>query len=126
VFPAFGIPVLVAALTVHSPIHIATCEISAPIRDLHLGTDIGTTVTGGYNLHVRFADGGNQPIKRVVFALNDESTVVDAGTFSPRVTIDHRFDLMPNNADACSVGSATFADGTQWSARATDPVANHD
>jgi hypothetical protein len=89
-----------------------------------LGTDIGTTVTGGYNLHVRFADSGNQPIERVVFALNDGSTVVDAGTFSPRVTIDQTFELMPNNADGCSVGSATFADGTQWSARATDPVAS--
>jgi hypothetical protein len=74
-----------------------------------LGTDIGTTVTGGYNLHVRFADSGNQPIERVVFALNDGSTVVDAGTFSPRVTIDQTFELMPNNADGCSVGSATFA-----------------
>jgi hypothetical protein len=88
-----------------------------------LGTDIGTTVTGGYDLHVRFTDGGNQPIKRIVFALSDGTAVVDAGTFSPRVMIDHTFDLMLNNADACSVGSATFADGTQWSARATDPVA---
>ncbi len=123
VFPAFGIPVLVAALAVQSPVHIATCEISAPSPGLNMGTEIGTMETGGYLLHVRFTNGGNQPITRVVFALNDGSTVVDAGTFAPGMTIDHTFALMPSNADSCSVDSATFADGTQWSARTRNPVA---
>jgi hypothetical protein len=116
VFPAFGIPTLVAALAVQSPVHVATCEISAPTQELNLG-DVGPAVfTGGYELHVRFTNGGNQPITRIVFALNDGSTVVDAGTFTPGVTIKHTFDLTPTDADSCSVASATFADGTRWSA----------
>jgi hypothetical protein len=65
-------------------------------------------------LHVRFTNGGNQPIRRVVFGLSDGSTVVDAGTFAPGVTIDHTFYLSPTHADSCSVASASFADGTQW------------
>jgi hypothetical protein len=123
VFPAFGIPILVAALAVQSPVHVATCEVSAPTRDLNIGTDIGTTEIGGYQLRVRFTNGGNQPITRIVFALNDGSTVVDDGTFAPGVTIDHTFDLMPNNGDSCSVDSATLADGAQWSARPSASVA---
>jgi hypothetical protein len=114
VFPAFGIPTLVAALAVQSPVHVATCEISAPIQELNMGTDIGPTVAGRYELHVRFTNDGNQPITRVVFALNDGRTVVDAGTFAPGVTIDHKLDLMPNDADSCRADSATLADGTQW------------
>jgi hypothetical protein len=48
-----------------------------------MGTDIGTTETGGYDLHVRFADNGNKRIKRVVFTLNDGSTVVDTARSRP-------------------------------------------
>jgi hypothetical protein len=116
VFPAFGIPTLVAALAVQSPVHVETCDIFAPIIDLHMGTDIGTTETGAYNLRVRFANDGNQPITRVVFALNDGRTIVDAGTFAPGVMINHWFDLAPTNADSCHVESVTFADGTRWNA----------
>jgi Haemolysin-type calcium binding protein related domain len=81
-----------------------------------MGRDIGTTETGGYNLRVQFANAGNQPITRVVFALNNGKTVVDAGTFAPGVMIKHEFDLAPTNAGSCHVESVTFADGTQWNA----------
>jgi hypothetical protein len=113
---AFGIPILVAALAAQSPVHVATCAISAPPQGL--GREyVGTAVfTGDDELHVRFTNRGNQPVTRVVFALSDGSTVVDAGTFAPGVTIDHTFYLTPTDADSCSVASATFSDGTEWNA----------
>jgi hypothetical protein len=114
--PIFGIPALVTALATQQPVHLASCELSAPVRDLHMGTDIGTTIDGGYTLHVRFSDSAAEPLTRVVFELSDGSRIVDAGRFAPGVTIDHLFNLPPNTATSCSVGSATFADGTQWAA----------
>jgi len=106
---------------VQAPVHIASSEIVTPIQTLHMGKEIGPTVAGGYELHVRFTNDGNQPIKRIVFALNDGRTVVDAGNFAPGVTIDHTFDLPPCDADSCRVDSATFADGTQWKANGHAP-----
>src|SRR5713226_5036195 len=99
-----------------APVHIASSEIVTPIQTLHMGKEIGPTVAGGYELHVRFTNDGNQPITRIVFALNDGSTVVDAGTFAPGVTIDQTLDLARSDADSCTIESATFADGTQWKA----------
>jgi hypothetical protein len=114
---AFGIPTLVAALAMQSaPLHVSTEKVTAPVQELNMGSEIGTTVTGRYQLHVRFTNDGNQPIKRIVFAFDDGSRVVDAGTFAPGVTIDHTLDRTPSDADSCNVESATFADGTQWRA----------
>jgi hypothetical protein len=110
-----AIPVLVAALAM-PPVHVATCDISTPTPALNIGTDGVPMAGGGNELHVRFSNDGNQPITRIVFALNGGGTVVDAGTFAPGVTIDHRFDVIPSEADSCSVESATFADGTEWNA----------
>jgi hypothetical protein len=111
---AFGIPTLVAVLAVQPPVHLETCKIEAPVQQLHMGRDIGPTVTGGHELHVRFTNDGNQPITRIVFALNDGRTVADAGTFAPGVTIDQTLDLGPSDdADSGRVESVTFADGTQ-------------
>jgi hypothetical protein len=97
------------------PVHVETFKVAAPIQQLHTGRDIGPTVTAGEDqLHVRFTNDGDQPIKRVVFVLNDGTTVADVGTFAPGATIDHTFDLGPTDADMGSVESVTFADGTQW------------
>lgn len=115
-FLAFGIPTLVAALAMQPPVHVETCQVAAPIQQLNMGTDIGPTVTGGYELHVRFTNDRDQTITRIVFALNDGRTVADAGRFAPGATIDQTFDLAPTDADSGSVNSVTFADGTQWRA----------
>ena len=116
-FLAVGIPALVAALALEAPpIHVATTTITAPVQQLNVGSEIGLTVTGRYQLHVRFTNESNQPIKRVVFALNDGTRIVDVGTFSQGVMVDHTFDRVPDDADSCTLVSATFADGTQWRA----------
>jgi hypothetical protein len=114
--PLLGIPALVAALTVTQPVQLATCEISTPVANPHMGRDIGTTYDGNYSMRVRFTNTGAQPLTRIVFALNDGRTITDTGTFAPGVTIVHTFDLNPTAANACTVASATYADGMQWAA----------
>lgn len=67
-----------------------------------------------YQLRIQFSNDGDQPITRLVIALNDGRTVVDVGTFTPGIMIDHTFDIAPGEADSCSIASARFADGTEW------------
>jgi hypothetical protein len=125
--PAFGIPVLLTALamqspadtaafSMQSPVHIAACEVFGAPADLNIGNDGVPSAPAVSQLHVRFSNAGNQPIKRVVFTLNDGSHVVDAGTFTSGVTIDHDFDIAGDEASSCSVSSVTYADGSQWKA----------
>lgn len=114
--PVLGIPFLFVALSANPPVHVIKCVVSRPTMNVHMGTDIGTTESGNYDLHVRFVDRDDEPLTRVVFALNDGARVVDAGKFSPGVVIDHTFRLDPNTASSCNVSSATFADGTRWRA----------
>jgi hypothetical protein len=116
VLPVFGIPALVLALAVEPPARVATCEISHRTEDPNMGTDRGTTASGRNRLHVRFMNDGDESITHITFGLSDGSTVDDDGSFAPGTTIDHTFDITPNDADACSVESATFADGTRWHA----------
>ena len=113
---AIGVPVLVAALSMQPPVHVAACEISDPSPAFNIGSDGAATQTSEPTLHLRFSNEGTAPIKRIVFTLNDGTKVIDAGTFAPGVTIDHSFDIMQPDADSCSVTSATFADGEMWSA----------
>ncbi|HTJ28740.1 MAG TPA: hypothetical protein VMA36_21480 [Candidatus Limnocylindria bacterium] len=117
--PVFGAPVLAAALSAQAPVKLAACRVTAPVANLHMGRDIGTTYSGDYALHVRFSDVSRRPIKRVVFALNDGSTVTDAGTFSPGVKIRQTLDLSPTNGDSCDIRSVTFSDGTRWTTAPT-------
>jgi hypothetical protein len=111
-----GTVAFVTALAATQPVHLAECKVSAPVQDLHVGSDIGTSIEGRYELHVRFSDNTAEPIRRVVFELNDGSKIVDVGTFAPDVLIHHTFDLEPNTATSCAVTSATFADGARWTA----------
>jgi hypothetical protein len=65
------------------------------------------------------------PASRVVFAVNyrgDVEHVVDAGTFSPGVSIDHTFGQFTGLAflgvrpNSCRVAAVRFTDGTAWRA----------
>jgi hypothetical protein len=112
--PVFGSAALVAALTAEPPVKLTACEVSTPVKHLHMGRDIGTTYSGNYALHVRFSDVGRQPVTRVVFALSDGSKVAVRGTFSPGVSIRKTLELAPTNDDSCAVASVTFANGTRW------------
>jgi hypothetical protein len=63
---------------------------------------------------------------RVAFAVNyrgDAERVVDTGTFSPGVTIDHQFGQFTGLAylgtqpNSCRVAAIRFSDGTVWRAQ---------
>lgn len=111
-----AVSVLFAALAIHAPVDVATCEVLSPTPALNIGDDGVPSAQSGNQLHVRFSNRGDQPITRIVFDLDDGSRVVDAGTFAPGVTIDHTFDIGPGDANACTVDSVAFADRTEWKA----------
>jgi hypothetical protein len=109
------------AMTASQPIHIQACSVSAPMT-LETG-DAGYETYGGYNVRIRFVNTARQPVSRVTFRLNDGTAVVDRGTFSPNVPIDHTFfNVPPTEADSCGVSGARFSDGSSWDERVfTDP-----
>jgi len=103
------------------PVHVSTCDISTP-SFIPSGAATGTTMVGDYSLHVRFDDIAPQAIAQVTFALNDGTRVVDAGTFSRNITIDHVLALAPTPAQSCTVSSVRFADGTTWNTTAFQSI----
>jgi hypothetical protein len=110
--PVWG-TALVVALTAPSPVHVTRCDLWAPQTSINLN-GIPESV-GSYDLHVRFVNEGNQPIRRVVFVLPDGRHVVDAGKFAPGVMIDQQLPTGPEDDGAsCNVASVTFNDGTEW------------
>ncbi len=71
------------------------------------------------------------PIDRVVFVVNyrgDKEHVVDAGTFSPGVTINHQFGDFEGDAyigakpNSCRVAAVRFTNGTAWRASTVRPI----
>jgi hypothetical protein len=97
------------------PVTVASCQISDPVRvpsDAGLG---GFETIGAPQLHVRFSDTASEPISRIVFRLNDGTTVSDVGNFSPGVSIDHTLPLKDSNATSCAVDAVLLTDGTQIS-----------
>jgi hypothetical protein len=77
-------------------------------------------------LRIAFINRGPQVASRVAFLVNyrgDVQHVIDAGTFSPNVTIDHTFaDVFSGYAyigskpNACTVRVVRFSDGSTWRA----------
>jgi hypothetical protein len=114
VVPVLG-TVLLAALYSHAPVKVDACTVWTP--QTSVDQDGIPQTSGRYTLHVRFVDDADQPIRRIEFALSDGTRVVDAGKFSPGVTIDQMLAMRPDDGKACSVAAVTFADGTHWSAQ---------
>ena len=110
-------PLMLTALIGPSPappVALAKCEVSTPVT--LWGGDGDTPIVGGYGLQVRFSDTAPESISRVTFTLDDGTNVTDVGTFSPGVTINHKWPLASTGATSCSVTAVTFADGANWHA----------
>jgi hypothetical protein len=97
-----------------APINVASCRILRPVR-VSEANDSWIDTIRRYALHVRFSDIASEPISKVIFRLDDGTTVGDVGTFSPGVSIDHILPLKDMNAKSCAVDSVPLADGTQVS-----------
>jgi hypothetical protein len=89
----------------------------------------GSPYTDG--LSISYVNTADKVADRVVFGVNyrgDFERVIDAGTFSPNVTIDHTFaDLFSGYAylgpkpNACTVRVVRFKDGSTWHAPGLGP-----
>jgi hypothetical protein len=108
------------------PIRIDSCDVKKLYSQMGLGN---LFVNGkGYNFfNVTFTNTAQVPVKRIVFQIEfDKSRYVvgDDGTFQPGVQVTHHlrdqgkdvkaFARTGTGPTACSVLSATYADGTTW------------
>ena len=83
----------------------------------------GSIYTDG--LHIAYVNKTQKVANRVAFVVNyrgDVQHVVDVGTFSPGVTIDHSFGqftglaFLGTRPNTCRVAAVRFTDGTVWRA----------
>jgi hypothetical protein len=95
------------------PVNLVSCRIVEPVLVPFDGGKGGFQKVGAHALHVRFTNIALEPITKVVFRLNDGSTVSDVGTFLRGVSIDHTLTLRDKKATSCAVDSVVLADGTQ-------------
>lgn len=105
---------LLTGVAASPPVQVATCEVSTPTSVPQFGESGGIGQTGDYALHVRFLNTSAKPVSRVSFQLDDGTTVVDSGKFSPNIVIDRSINLDATNSTGCSLLSVQFADGSQW------------
>jgi hypothetical protein len=111
--------IVLAAVTSYTndvPINLVSCQVSEPSLVPFDGAIGGLEKVGGSALLVRFSDTASEPISKVVFRLNDGTTVSDVGTFSPGVSINHTLPLRDGNATSCVIDSVVLADGTEIAA----------
>jgi hypothetical protein len=132
-----------AAITLSAVPFAASAQTSAPIQitscdvQQYVPTQVrpfwypwggpfpyGSLYTDG--LHISYVNRTQKTIDRVAFAVDyrgDVQRIVDAGTFSPGVTIDHEFGqftglaFLGNQPNSCSVAGVRFTDGSVWHAQ---------
>jgi hypothetical protein len=111
------------AYTGIEPVRVASCTLD--VADPSIAFPFGATLPlGTSSTAISFVNEEQRPIASVVFAVSNERTtsrIVDKGTFSKGVEIDHTF-TTPEFGDLsgplrCTVQSVAFADGTTWQAQ---------
>ena len=100
------------AMSSSPPVVLASCEIQKP--ELVQQGEADVVTIGRYAVNVRFTNATNEQIARVTFALDNGATVVDVGTFSPGVTINHSLGVDPTDATSCTVTAVGFVNGATW------------
>lgn len=130
--PAFAVAVLLAAVSAiakpASPISIDYCHIDySQGPNVMPSASISLTKSSG-PLEIKFVNDGDKVATTVRFGvkLEDEtSTVRDVGTFSPGITIRHKFQdfrgrvkfiFVHEPQPKCTVEYIRFADGSTWAA----------
>lgn len=108
------------AYTAVEPLKVAGCSVVAhgPIP----GSYFGPIVSRIPSLNISFVDRNLKPITKIEFAVSDGNTtipVVDEGTFSTGVVINHTFSepALTGRDVSCVVRSVAFADGSTWTAQ---------
>jgi hypothetical protein len=102
------------------PVQVASCDLMpGPVTGDYYFS--GMHLPGGAAIRVSFVNRASQPIASVNFAVSDGTLtqqIVDTGTFSRGVTIDHTFTAVAFSGPVnCAVRSVAFADGSTWQAQ---------
>jgi hypothetical protein len=94
-----------------------------PARQFEGARQFGGIYTDG--LDITYVNKTHKPASRVAFVVDyrgDVEHVVDTGTFSPGVSINHSFGqftglaFLGTHPNGCRVAAVRFADGTVWRA----------
>jgi prepilin-type processing-associated H-X9-DG protein len=110
------------AYTGFGPVAIATCTLKAEWTYDQVGGGDAVMFVPKYegeNLTIQFSNSTSQVISSVNFAVTDglnTQQIVDRGTFSPGIAIDHSFqsNLTDEDNAQCRVSNVAFADGSTW------------
>ena len=101
------------------PIGVTRCDVveSAPVlpADAAFPQSYGSTLEISFVHHAAIAA---KVVRILVSYAGGTQTIVDRGTFSQNVAIDHAFDprtaAFGGGGAQCTVSSVQFADGTTW------------
>jgi hypothetical protein len=108
------------AYTGVEPVQVVACSVAEQGATIP-GSYFGALVPSIGSLNISFVNRGPRPITKVEFAVKGGGTaipVVDEGTFSSGIKIDHNFAEPALSGDvSCTVRSLAFADGTTWQAQ---------
>ena len=120
---AFSMAPTQSAYTGIEPVRVASCalEPATPAIDLAYSPAVAS---GAASTVISFVNEAPATIASVTFDVSDGRTtsqIVDKGTFSSGVAIDHSF-ITPEFGNAlsglnCSVKSVAFTDGSLWQAQ---------
>lgn len=107
------------AYTDVQPVAVAGCSVVGHWPAIS-GSYFGPIVSGNSSLNISFVDRDPKPIRKVEFAVSDGNVtipVVDEGTFSTGVAVNHHFSepALTDRGVSCAVRSVAFADGSTWS-----------
>jgi hypothetical protein len=112
-----------SAYTGIQPIAVASCALEPGTPDLSLPYGL-PSLSGDALIAISFMNEAPATVGSVTFDVSDGRTtsqIVDKGTFSRGVAIDHSYDTpqFQNGANdlTCSVKSVAFADGSLWQAQ---------
>jgi hypothetical protein len=108
------------AYTGAPPVQVASCSVEAPASIP--GSYFGPIVPTIGSLNISFVNRIAKPIMKVEFAVSNGTTtvpVVDEGTFSTGIPINHTFPepALTGSDVSCAVHSVVFADGSTWPAQ---------
>jgi hypothetical protein len=125
VAPLYGGPA--AAQTSSSPIHVSSCTVLQAVRAprpfFWYPWAVSPNAPWTDGLKISYVNTSHLTADRVLFLVNyrgDKERVIDAGTFSPNVTINHEFGQFTGDAylgprpNTCRVGVVRFSNGTVW------------
>lgn len=106
----------VLAMTNVAPVQVDRCAILPPLRPNKSGT-------GTAWFTVVFRNTSNSPADTVTMRVDDlgvDRTIIDKGTFSPGIEINHEFTTRlrvasgPERSSTCQIVAVHFQDGSEW------------